>query len=367
MSRLIELRRHSLTKKGPDRGRGSQLSSEGVALAAREGAGSPRFRAVYASPVSRTSEAALAMGFAVTDVLPELGDLEAVFAEVGFHAHCSWSEPFARFRELVERGGAATRFGQAFLQAIHRALQTLPDGEAALFVSHGTALEIALVSALRGRTIRPEGRRFLIWRGRGCASMTARLTWKVSSGSSERWLGTCSRSCREGGSHEARPHRPGASISHGDGARRPGPGRQDGQGRLQADSQRKTHPEAESEAPQRPHRPVQSLLEPHLQTPERHRRCVQGPGDGSPREGDDHRSRRVDHFPLHIRSRAETNGACATSSGPCGRPCASAFPWPCRRCAWVPGSRPAERRACSSCWPAGSRRCRRTSSSARPA
>jgi hypothetical protein len=82
------------------------------------------------------------------DILPELGDLADVFAEVGFHASWSWSAPFARFRELVDRGGAATRFGQAFLQAIHRGLANVPDGGSALFVSHGTALEIALVSAL---------------------------------------------------------------------------------------------------------------------------------------------------------------------------------------------------------------------------
>lgn len=145
---LIELRRHSLTKKGEDRGRGSQLSAEGVALATREGARCPRFGAVYASPVSRTSETALAMGFAVTDVLPALGDLEAVFAEVGFHAAWSWSEPFVRYRELVDRGGATARFGAAFVQEMHQRAQALPDGEPLLFVSHGTALEIALVSAL---------------------------------------------------------------------------------------------------------------------------------------------------------------------------------------------------------------------------
>lgn len=148
MARLLELRRHSLTKKGPDRGKGSQLSPEGVALAAREGAGCPRFAAVFASTVARTSETAIAMGFAVTDILPELGALDEVFAEVGFHAQWSWTEPFVEFRKWLTAGGPASRFGQAATQAIHRALAGVPDGASALFVTHGTALELALLSAL---------------------------------------------------------------------------------------------------------------------------------------------------------------------------------------------------------------------------
>jgi broad specificity phosphatase PhoE len=145
---LVELRRHSLTKKGAGRGAGSQLSQEGVALAAREGARGPRFSKVFASPIARTSETAIAMGFAVTDILPELGALEAVQAEVGFHAQWAWEQPFARFREFVERGGASAALGQAILQSIHRAVADVPEGESVLFVSHGSALEIALVTAL---------------------------------------------------------------------------------------------------------------------------------------------------------------------------------------------------------------------------
>jgi pSer/pThr/pTyr-binding forkhead associated (FHA) protein len=58
------------------------------------------------------------------------------------------------------------------------------------------------------------------------------------------------------------------------------------------------------------------------------------------------------------------SGAGGPSCGPCGRPCACAFPSRGRRCAWAPGSGRARATACSSCRPAGSRRCRRTSSSA---
>jgi hypothetical protein len=88
------------------------------------------------------------MGFAVTDCLPELGELEAIQAEIGFHAAWSWSDPFVRYRELVDRGGASARFGRAMLDAIRRAVAGVAEGGSALFVSHGSALEIALVSAL---------------------------------------------------------------------------------------------------------------------------------------------------------------------------------------------------------------------------
>jgi hypothetical protein len=62
MTRWIELRRHSLTKKGAGRGRGSHLSQEGVELARSEGERLRHVRYVAVSESPRTLETAIAMG-----------------------------------------------------------------------------------------------------------------------------------------------------------------------------------------------------------------------------------------------------------------------------------------------------------------
>ncbi len=70
--KTLEARRHAFTKKGAARGSGSTLSAEGVRLARQIGSEMGRFAYVVASLVPRTLETALAMGFAV-DELVEMG------------------------------------------------------------------------------------------------------------------------------------------------------------------------------------------------------------------------------------------------------------------------------------------------------
>src|SRR5690348_10355417 len=84
--RTIEVRRHAPTTRGVERGRGSHLSARGVALARAIGAHSGPFDRVFASLVPRTLETAIAMGFAVDDQWPVLGDVPAdALAEIGHH------------------------------------------------------------------------------------------------------------------------------------------------------------------------------------------------------------------------------------------------------------------------------------------
>jgi len=67
--REIGIRRHSCTKKGPGRGKGSHLSADGVALAHEVARRMGRFDLVFATAVRRTTETAIAMGHAVDDLL----------------------------------------------------------------------------------------------------------------------------------------------------------------------------------------------------------------------------------------------------------------------------------------------------------
>lgn len=86
--RWLEVRRHSLTKKGPARGRGSHLSAQGVTLARAVGA------------------------------------------------------------ELVAQGRGLAAVARAHRAAWTRAAASVTDGAAALVVSHGGAIEPTLVVCL---------------------------------------------------------------------------------------------------------------------------------------------------------------------------------------------------------------------------
>ena len=147
--RLIEIRRHSYTKKGDGRGKGSHLSPEGVALARRIGGEIGACDLVLTSPVPRALETAIAMGFAVNDHLEALGDLSpAVSAEIGHHERWAWEEPFVTFAHFVRQGGPTTRMGERQREAWVRALESVPTGARVIIISHGRIIEAGLVTCI---------------------------------------------------------------------------------------------------------------------------------------------------------------------------------------------------------------------------
>jgi hypothetical protein len=87
--RWLEVRRHSLIKKGLARGRGSHLSAQGVALARAVGAKLGPIAHVLTSTTPRAVETAIAMGLAVDDTV----DLPSGYVpgEVEFHEQWTWT------------------------------------------------------------------------------------------------------------------------------------------------------------------------------------------------------------------------------------------------------------------------------------
>ena len=116
--RWLEVRRHSLTKKNPVRGRGSHLSAEGVALARLVGASLGPFASVVTSASPRAIETAVAMGFAVDDA------------------------------ELLGRGGGLANVAEVHRRIWTSVVEAVPDGAAALAVGHGGGIEPGLVACL---------------------------------------------------------------------------------------------------------------------------------------------------------------------------------------------------------------------------
>lgn len=144
--RWLEVRRHSVTKKRPARGRGSPLSAPGVTLARAVGAELGPVAYVLTSSAPRAIETAIAMGVAVDDTVALPSGYVA--GEVGFHEQWTWTQPWARYAELIARGGGLAAVAEAHRAAWTRAVASVAEGAAALVVSHGGAIEPTLVACL---------------------------------------------------------------------------------------------------------------------------------------------------------------------------------------------------------------------------
>jgi broad specificity phosphatase PhoE len=144
--RWLEVRRHSVIKKGAARGSGSHLSQEGVALARLVGRSLGRFASVATSASPRAIETALAMGYAVDDTV----DLPSGYlpGRIAHNDQWHWPQPYRRYAGLL-----AQLPGLAAVADAHRALWTrlvaaVPDGAAVLVVCHGGGIEPGLVTCL---------------------------------------------------------------------------------------------------------------------------------------------------------------------------------------------------------------------------
>jgi hypothetical protein len=107
----LEVRRHSLTRKGTARGHGSHLSAEGVALARKVGESMGPFAYVVTSVSPRAIETAIAMGFAVDDTI-ELPS-GYVPGEVDHHDQWRWPRPYRTYAELIARPSGLAAVAEA--------------------------------------------------------------------------------------------------------------------------------------------------------------------------------------------------------------------------------------------------------------
>jgi broad specificity phosphatase PhoE len=147
--RVLEVRRHSLTKKGPERGKGSHLSAQGVRLAREIGGNVGPSELVLTSPVPRTLETALAMGYAVDNILDVLAEMpQAMLDEVGHYERWSWPEPFKVFADIMATGGATAQMGQKLRETWQKALDSVSENGKVLVISHGRLLEPGLIACL---------------------------------------------------------------------------------------------------------------------------------------------------------------------------------------------------------------------------
>lgn len=146
--RTLEVRRHSFTKKGAAREYGSLLSAEGVAQARRLGEVLPSVRYVLTGPDRRHVETAIAMGFAVDEMVTwPSGYVSGV---VDHHDQWRWEQPYERYAELLDTSSQLRAVTEEHLAHWRRAVAQVNEGEAALVVSSGGSIEPVLVAAHSG-------------------------------------------------------------------------------------------------------------------------------------------------------------------------------------------------------------------------
>jgi broad specificity phosphatase PhoE len=146
--KTLEVRRHSLTKTGVARVRGSLLSAEGVRRARLLGGELPDFDYVLTGPDRRHVETAIAMGYAVDEVVEwPSGYVSGV---VEHHDQWQWEQPFVRYAELLESSSALRAVAEDHLGHWRGAIDHVADGCAALVISSGGSIEPVLVAAFAG-------------------------------------------------------------------------------------------------------------------------------------------------------------------------------------------------------------------------
>ncbi len=136
--RYIEIRRHSIRAR-PD----AHLSRAGVALAQRVGQGIGPFARVVTSTLPRAIETATAMGFSVAEQVKAFNSPgDAVDLELG------WPAGFGELAQNMKQSRVATRLGRKLVTLLRQIVTTLPEGGAALVVSHGGIVEAAAIVCL---------------------------------------------------------------------------------------------------------------------------------------------------------------------------------------------------------------------------
>ncbi|MFF0312007.1 histidine phosphatase family protein [Streptosporangium sp. NPDC004379] len=142
--RWLDVRRHSLTKKGAARGRGSHLSADGITLARFIGSEAGPYERVVTSSSPRAVETAVAMGFAVDDTMEMPSGY--VSEEIPRHAQWGWTDPYRRLAGIIQEGRAAAAVAETLRVIWVDTVGDVAEDRSALLVGHGGAIELALVA-----------------------------------------------------------------------------------------------------------------------------------------------------------------------------------------------------------------------------
>jgi len=122
---------------------GNHLSQAGVTLARVVGAGMGPFDQVVTSTLPRAFETAIAMGFAVDERLAALASMPD-----GADEDTEWSAGFPAQSRAFARGGETARSARSLARTFAAIVDAVPEGSAALAISHGGIIEAGAIGCL---------------------------------------------------------------------------------------------------------------------------------------------------------------------------------------------------------------------------
>ena len=136
--KIIELRRHSKRDKPSP-----HLTQEGVDLARKVGKTLGEFHKIISSNAPRATETAVAMGYAVGEVLDEVSMTpERIGKEV------NWGMGFSEYAEVIKKEGETAKYAREMAEFIKKIAEELSDDGYALIVTHGGLIEICTIGCI---------------------------------------------------------------------------------------------------------------------------------------------------------------------------------------------------------------------------
>lgn len=135
---VLEVRRHTMRSKP-----GQHLSQDGVALANLVGNSSGLFDLVVTSDKPRAIETAIAMGYAPTRQVAELGCLPASILDV-----VAWPNSLENISNTVRQNEKCKEFAREQAKVWKSIISQLKDNQSALVITHGAIIELGAIGLL---------------------------------------------------------------------------------------------------------------------------------------------------------------------------------------------------------------------------
>ncbi|MCK4845358.1 MAG: histidine phosphatase family protein [Candidatus Heimdallarchaeota archaeon] len=136
--KYIELRRHS-TRIKPSQ----HLTQDGVNLARKTGEYLGVFVKVYSSSAPRAIETAVAMGFAIDDILDEVS-----MTPKKIENEVVWGMTFEQYSNIINKGRKTSEYAKELATFLLELIEDVHEEGSILIVSHGGLIEIAAIGCM---------------------------------------------------------------------------------------------------------------------------------------------------------------------------------------------------------------------------
>ncbi len=133
--KILELRRHS-KRSAPS----PHLNQEGVKKARKLGSSMGVYDLVVSSNAPRAIETAVAMGYAVDEIIEEISMTpDYIEKEV------TWGMNFGEFAEVIKQKGKTYEYSNQMAEFLLDFSKKVPENGSALLVSHGGLIELVTI------------------------------------------------------------------------------------------------------------------------------------------------------------------------------------------------------------------------------